>query len=55
MDDGATPFFMACQEGHEKVVKLLLQDKRIDPNQAQIDGETPLFKSCHPISSTPPV
>ena len=39
---GATPLFMACQEGHEEVVKLLLADERVDVNQAmqvRVGGE----------------
>jgi len=46
-DTGATPFFMACQNGHKEVVSLLLADPRIDPNKADDDnGATPFFIAC---------
>ena len=31
---GRTPLFMACQEGHGEVAKLLLADEKVDVNQA---------------------
>ena len=33
--NGATPLYIACGEGHREVVKLLLADERVDVNQAQ--------------------
>jgi len=45
-DDGATPFFMACANGHREVVFLLLADPRIDPNKPHNIGATPLFMAC---------
>jgi len=42
-NEGATPFFMACQEGHKEVVSLLLADPRIDPNKPQNNQSTPLW------------
>jgi len=39
----ATPFFMACQEGHKEVVSLLLADPRVDPIKPFNDGTTPFF------------
>jgi len=29
-----TPLYIACEEGREEVVKLLLADERVDVNQA---------------------
>ena len=40
---GATPFFIACQEGQCEVTKLMLKDLRIDLNRARYDGTTPIF------------
>ena len=40
--DGATPLCLACYNGHEEVVKLLLGDDRVDVNQAtqvRVGGE----------------
>ena len=42
-DNGATPFFIACQKGHKEVVLLLLTDPRIDPNKPWTDQGTPLW------------
>jgi ankyrin repeat protein len=44
LDDGTTALYMACQEGHLDVVKLLLGCQRhVDPNLAStLDGSTPL-------------
>lgn len=41
-----TPLFIASQEGHEKVVKLLLDNSNVDVNKATEDGATPLFIAC---------
>ena len=40
--NGATPLFIAAQEGHLPVVKLLL-DREAAVNQAKTNGATPLF------------
>jgi len=45
-DDGATPFFMASQNGHKEVISLLLADPRIDPNMPRDTGATPFFIVC---------
>ena len=42
----ATPFFNACQEGHVRIVKLLLEDGRADPNLAMDTSSTPFFMAC---------
>ena len=41
--EGATPFFIACQNGHEEVVSLLLADMRIDINMPDNGQCTPLW------------
>ena len=42
----ASPFNIACQEGHKEVVSLLLADSRTDPGKPAHDGATPFFKAC---------
>ncbi|EOD14178.1 hypothetical protein EMIHUDRAFT_370914, partial [Emiliania huxleyi CCMP1516] len=45
-NNGATPLFMACQEGQLECVRLLLEaGAAID--QAEEQGATPLFAACH--------
>ena len=47
-DDGYSPLYIACDEGHEAVVKRLLAHDKIDVNQARTsDGYTvpPLYTS----------
>ena len=41
-----TPFWIACCNGQNKIVKLLLNDKRIDINKADNNGVTPFLISC---------
>jgi ankyrin repeat protein len=45
-DDGSTPLYIACEEGHDIIVEALLGQKA-DVNQAKTeDGSTPLFIAC---------
>ena len=41
-----TPLDCACRYGHFEIVKLLLNDNRIDINQAKNDGATPFYIAC---------
>ena len=45
---GTTPLHIACAEGHERIVKILLKNGRgvIDVNQREKNGETPLWIAC---------
>ena len=45
MDDGVTPLFIAAEEGHEAVVRALIE-AGADVNKATDDGETPLFMAA---------
>jgi len=38
-----TPFYIACSRGHTEIVKLLLNDKRVDINKTNVQGWTPFF------------
>ena len=53
-NDGATPFFMACQNGHKEVVSLMLADPRIDPNKPLNNQSTPLYQAS-PCGCAAPV
>jgi len=37
-NDNQTPFYIACQNGDTEIVKLLLNDKRVDINRGD-NGE----------------
>jgi ankyrin repeat protein len=45
-DDGCTPLWVACQNGHLDVVQALLFADEIHINQADNDGVTPLYEAC---------
>ncbi len=42
MDDGATPLLIAAQDGHEAIVRALIE-LGADVNKATDNGVTPLF------------
>ena len=44
-NDGATPLFVACLNGHDGVARLLIE-KGADVGQAKNNGATPLLVSC---------
>jgi ankyrin repeat protein len=46
LKNGWTPFKIACQKGHIEIVKLLMQDKRVDINNESGNGWTPLQEAC---------
>ena len=41
-----TPLYIACQEGHVGIVRLLLEAGGCDTNKARDDGATPLYIAC---------
>jgi len=46
-NEGATPFYIACEAGHKEVVVLLLADERIDVTQRWThDGGTGFSQAC---------
>ncbi len=45
-EDGSTPLFIACQDGHDSIVEALLGHKA-DVNKASTDdGSTALYAAC---------
>jgi len=45
-NDGATPFSTACKNKHIEVVKLLLNDQRVDRNKVNEYSWTPFWSAC---------
>ena len=43
----ATPFYFACKNGHIEVMKLLLNEDRVDINKPSIHGVTPFYSTCY--------
>lgn len=44
--NGATPLYLACQEGHLEIVQYLVKDCRADPSIRANDGMTPLHAAA---------
>lgn len=44
--NGATPLYLACQEGHLEVTKYLVQECSADPHVSAQDGMTPLHAAA---------
>lgn len=44
---GATPLYLACQEGHLHVVEYLVKDCGVDVHLRAQDGMTPLHAAAH--------
>jgi len=44
--DGKTPLYIACEKGYIEIVKLLLNDRRVDINKAENDAKTPFWIAC---------
>lgn len=44
--NGATPLYLACQEGHLEVVQYLVKDCGADPSIRANDGMTPLHAAA---------
>jgi len=41
-----TPFYIACQRGQNEIVRLLLNDQRVDVNRKNDLGEAPFYVAC---------
>jgi hypothetical protein len=46
MDGGCTPFYIACNQGHVDIVRLLVEAGGCDRNKAMDDGRTPFYIAC---------
>ena len=44
--NGATPLYLACQEGHLEVTQYLVQECDADPHLSAHDGMTPLHAAA---------
>lgn len=44
--NGATPLYLACQEGHLETVQYLVKDCAADPHTRANDGMTPLHAAA---------
>jgi len=46
--DGATPFWISCSKGHLEIVKLLLNDERVEIHKVEnVDYWTPFYVACY--------
>jgi len=43
---GSTPLFLAAEQGHEEVVKMLLGHEEVNPEKPDCDGWTPLLSAA---------
>jgi len=43
---GKTPLYIACEQGNENIVELLLQQENIEVNPIDKNGKTPLHIAC---------
>lgn len=44
--NGATPLYLACQEGHLEIIQYLVKDCRAEPGIRANDGMTPLHAAA---------
>lgn len=43
-EDGYTPLLSSIESGHINIVRYLIEERKVDPNQVnEFDGFTPLF------------
>jgi ankyrin repeat protein len=46
MDDGASPLYIACHNGHLDIVEKLLDNVNTDVNKCTDSGVSPLYIAC---------